>query len=428
MGAQRVEDMGPRAVHVLVALLPFLALHSAAKEMYPYSVFSQECYQGSDLEACCPNQCGGPDRGACVPLSEFRKDGVGIDHLHEWLPFSRLCRCSKSFDGLGCEKCVKGKSGQHCDQEMVRERKSALNLSKAEVARFIRGIDILRSTEDRRFKLEDGSFGSKWGRIVNMHAWAICNASSCDATHSSGATDSDYAHAVPVLAPWHRVYTSYVEDEVEEALNDGLPFGFPYWEWGDQAAKNRIFSSEMIGGDGDPNNDYQVSDSAFTTGLPAYDKEGRQQKTLVQRRFGHFTGANTLPTQDDVDYCANKLPYDVAPYSKHVTEGFRGCLEGWYGLDNTTDKHLHNRVHLWVGGTMIPTSISPSDPAFFLHHSQVDRVFDRWLSKYPDERFIPKQGAPLDTNLNEPLRPWLPLRTPAQVHHSAVAGLGYRYV
>jgi len=416
---------------LLAALTTCLAVHVASAEFYPDSVFSRECYQGNDPAACCPNECGGSARGKCVPLSELAKDGVSIDHLHEWLPFSRLCQCAQNFDGIGCGTCAKGKTGIHCDQELVRVRKSVLDLSKAEVARFIRGIDLLRQTEDTRFQLEDGSFGSKWGRIVNMHAWAICRenyASNCNATEPSGDTDINYAHAVPVLAPWHRVYTSYVEDEIEAALDDGEPFGFPYWPWGQQAATNRIFSPEMIGGNGDPENDYQVSDSAFATGLPVYDKEGRQQKTLVQRRFGHFAGASTLPTQQMVDYCADKLPFDVAPYSNFVRDGFRGCLEGWYGLDNTTSKHLHNRVHLWVGGTMIPTSISASDPAFFLHHSQVDRVYDRWLSAHPQQKFIPEHGAPLDTNANEPLRPWLPLRTPAQVHHPAAARLGYRYV
>jgi len=415
-------------VSVFAALLPFLAVHATAQEFFPYSVFSQDCYQGNHTGACCPDQCGGPNRGKCVPLTELRKDGVSIDHLHEWLPFSRLCRCRPSFDGIGCEKCVKGKRGSNCDEDLVRERKSVLDLSKAEVARFIRGIDILRKTEDKRFKLEDGSYGTKWGRIVNMHAWAICNASKCNATDPSGVTEIDYAHAVPVLAPWHRVYTSYVEDEIEEALNDGQPFGFPYWPWGNRAAVDKIFSAEMIGGDGDPQNDYQVSGSAFATGLPVYDKEGREQKRQIQRRFGHFDGASTLPTQDMVDYCLDKLPYDVAPYSNFVREGFRGCLEGWYGLDNTTTKHLHNRVHLWVGGTMIPTSISPSDPAFFLHHSYVDNVFDKWLSQHPNQEFIPEHGAPLNTDAHEPLRPWLPLRTPAQVHHPAVGSLGYKYV
>lgn len=301
-------------------------------------------------------------------------------------------------------------------------------MSQEEVARFIRGIDILRQTEDKRFRLEDGSFGSRWGRIVNMHAWAICNASSCNASDPSGATDIDYAHAVPVLASWHRVYTSYVEDEIEEALNDGQPFGFPYWPWGDGEAAKKIFSPQMIGGDGDPENDYQVYDSAFATGLPVYDKEGRQQQSLVQRRFGHFEGAETLPTKATVEYCADLVPFDVQPYSNFVRSGFRGCLEGWFGLDNTSTKHLHNRVHLWVGGTMIPTSISPSDPAFFLHHSYVDYNYDRWLVNHPAEPFIPQQGAPLFTNGQEPLRPWLPLRTPNQIHHPSAEVLGYRYV
>ena len=42
-------------------------------------------------------------------------------------------------------------------------------------------------------------------------------------------------------------------------------------------------------------------------------------------RFGHFEGATTLPTQDNINYCADKLPYDVAPYNNFVREGFRSA-------------------------------------------------------------------------------------------------------
>jgi hypothetical protein len=43
-------------------------------------------------------------------------------------------------------------------------------------------------------------------------------------------------------------------------------------------------------------------------------------------------------------------------------------------------ENLHNIVHLWVGGTM-QTFQAPADPIFWLHHSQIDRLWSIWQSK-----------------------------------------------
>lgn len=45
-------------------------------------------------------------------------------------------------------------------------------------------------------------------------------------------------------------------------------------------------------------------------------------------------------------------------------------------------EHLHDRVHVAVGGNM-DTAASPSDPLFFLHHANIDRLWDRWQQAHP---------------------------------------------
>ena len=39
---------------------------------------------------------------------------------------------------------------------------------------------------------------------------------------------------------------------------------------------------------------------------------------------------------------------------------------------------MHNQGHVWTGGTMLSMT-SPNDPAFFYHHANVDRLYQRWL-------------------------------------------------
>lgn len=45
-------------------------------------------------------------------------------------------------------------------------------------------------------------------------------------------------------------------------------------------------------------------------------------------------------------------------------------------------EHLHDRVHAAVGGNM-DTAASPSDPLFFLHHANIDRLWDQWQRLHP---------------------------------------------
>jgi tyrosinase len=77
------------------------------------------------------------------------------------------------------------------------------------------------------------------------------------------------------------------------------------------------------------------------------------------------------------------------------TVSFRNYVEGFDGSPSGTSpgtqQHMHNIVHDWVAGswtmpdtgaervgTMEPLDISPSDPVFFLHHCNVDRVWAQW--------------------------------------------------
>jgi hypothetical protein len=54
------------------------------------------------------------------------------------------------------------------------------------------------------------------------------------------------------------------------------------------------------------------------------------------------------------------------------------CQEGpSNGIQNPPSR-MHNQAHVWIGGTML-SSASPNDPAFFYHHANVDRLYQRWL-------------------------------------------------
>jgi hypothetical protein len=52
-------------------------------------------------------------------------------------------------------------------------------------------------------------------------------------------------------------------------------------------------------------------------------------------------------------------------------------------------------VHRWIGGDMLSMT-SPNDPIFFLHHSNVDRIWAKWQLEHPDQTY-PPHGSIKDT-------------------------------
>ena len=85
---------------------------------------------------------------------------------------------------------------------------------------------------------------------------------------------------------------------------------------------------------------------------------------------------------------------------------FRSRFEGWNiicsaakctGPRTTTTKesigtssHVHNVVHLWVGGHMAVVPSAINDPVFNLHHCNVDRVFESYLQRYSNGSLNPQ--------------------------------------
>ncbi|WP_405800157.1 tyrosinase family protein [Streptomyces halstedii] len=92
-------------------------------------------------------------------------------------------------------------------------------------------------------------------------------------------------------------------------------------------------------------------------------------------------------------------------------------LEGWI------PPGVHNMVHQWVGGAMEPPS-SPNEPAFFLHHCNLDRLWAEWRQRHPGAPYVPVSGAPPGSNLSDVLPPWNERTIADLLDHRA---LGYQY-
>ena len=210
--------------------------------------------------------------------------------------------------------------------------------------------------------------------------------------------DRNAAHRGPIFCPWHRFMLLQLELNLQRVLNDDT-FGLPYWDWAADgqrpAAQQRtspVWAADAMGGSGNP---VTTGPFRFNQRDPASFRvviEANVNGQLVQTAHGlrRSLGSQiaTLPNKADTSGAVALTPYDAAPWSTS-SSGFRNRLEGWAP---PAPPALHNRVHVWVGGDMLPSS-SPNDPVFYMNHCNVDRIWEAWLSRN-GRTYVPTQSAP----------------------------------
>lgn len=230
---------------------------------------------------------------------------------------------------------------------------------------------------------------STWDLFVVWHQRAMMRMT------PPGQFDRNAAHSGPVFLPWHRLMLVLLEFQLQRVLGDD-DFGLPYWDWaadGDlpvaRQATAPLWTDSGIGGSGFPVADGPFVGDAFPV-LIESDRFGglrTARRGLVRDLQGDIA---TLPTSSQVRGVLRFRQYDSAPWDRS-TRGLRNRLEGWQPAPGP---HLHNRVHVWVGGDMAPAT-SPNDPVFYLNHCNVDRIWEAWLTRH-GRRYAPGQDAPAE--------------------------------
>ena len=211
------------------------------------------------------------------------------------------------------------------------------------------------------------------------------------------------AHSGPIFLPWHRMYMIRLEENLQQVLGDP-DFGLPYWDWaadGELAVQDQwradLWSADYIG----------EARGAVRSGAIAQmrvrlvqdARTGSLVSTTprpIQRAAGMDARVRTLPREADVEAALDQTIYDRSPWNQSVMS-HRNVLEGW-----VQGPQLHNRVHVWIGGDMAPGT-SPNDPAFFLNHCNVDRIWEQWMARhgrdYEPGRNRGPQGHRIDSTM-----------------------------
>jgi len=169
--------------------------------------------------------------------------------------------------------------------------------------------------------------------------------------------------------PWHRGYVASFEAIIGKTIVElGGPDGWalPYWDYSEDLSAN-------------PNARIMPPDF-FNRLLP-----GGGQNQLWSRRAqvqnGNFNLDSTVVT-----LAALQL-HDFANATPGAPSGFGGPVTGFQtgGGDNGAIENLpHNRIHTRIGGQngfMSDPATAALDPIFWLHHCNIDRLWEVWRNQ-----------------------------------------------
>jgi len=205
-------------------------------------------------------------------------------------------------------------------------------------------------------------------------------------------------HGSWYFPPWHRGYLLALEAQIRVAVvSHGGPadWALPYWDYISQPNVPPAFTIGVIPGG---------------AGLPGVLPDGTLNPLFVAPRHGpDFNGAIYVPTEEVVQANANDPDYaNFGPVNEdcltedHYTgdanllpPGFGGGQTGFSFSGSDTgglENNPHNLVHVYVGGLVLSQDqqtvlqegymsdpdFAALDPIFYLHHSNIDRLWAVW--------------------------------------------------
>jgi Common central domain of tyrosinase len=169
-------------------------------------------------------------------------------------------------------------------------RRNAKTLNSAERHRLVEAIMATKGMPS----LYDPSMNA-YDYWVNLHYDAYYN-------------KSMPAHMAPAFGPWHRWFTLLFEQDLQR-IDPTLTI--PYWDWtADQGPDAYIWGDDLMGGEGDPNDNWIVKTGPFRQGnwrISVIDPASLDQDGTIhdlQRHFGVYISGGEpqthLPTAADV--------------------------------------------------------------------------------------------------------------------------------
>ncbi|XP_035826072.1 hemocyanin 2 [Aplysia californica] len=190
-------------------------------------------------------------------------------------------------------------------------------------------------------------------------------------------------HGMATFPQWHRLYTVQVEDALRR---HGSLVGIPYWDWSRQTdhlpglLANPTYTDVYTGQTID--NPWYKARIEFENTTTERDVQGDYLFKQGPHGFDTWLFNQALLALEQEDYCDFEIQFEIT----------------------------HNAVHSWLGGTKVHSMghlhYASYDPAFYVHHSNTDRLWALWqaLQKYRGHN--PNEANCALEQMREPLKPF----------------------
>lgn len=248
-----------------------------------------------------------------------------------------------------------------------RVRQPAHTVSEDYIAKYTRAYELMKAlpVDDPR------SFNTQ----ANIHC-AFCNGAYRQAGNASVPLQ---VHFSWLFLPWHRWYLYFHERILQSLLGDPS-FSLVFWNWDDQRDGGSVMPAMFV-----------------RNGTALYDENRNQDHlppALANLNPG-TTGNNSVIVADNLNAMYQGL---VTANTAELFMG--GAYRTGTDLSNATvltaplggslENGVHNGIHFWTGDPRQPLlqdmgtfTTASRDPIFYAHHSNVDRLWDKWRYGLP---------------------------------------------
>ncbi len=190
-----------------------------------------------------------------------------------------------------------------------------------------------------------------WNTFANIHG----------APSGTGPLWNTCQHGHWWFLPWHRMYLLFFERIIRKLSNQPT-FAMPFWDYTSSATPGNTYPARALPA---IMRSPTTNNALFITQRGAGINAGQQLPVSATSHQTAFTFANfTGPTGSSTSFGSQQL---AAP--NHSAQP-HGRLES----------QPHDAVHGSIGGFMGSFSTAARDPIFWMHHANIDRLWNLWLT------------------------------------------------
>jgi hypothetical protein len=205
--------------------------------------------------------------------------------------------------------------------------------------------------------------------------WAKCG------SHNESGPPSDIH-----FLPWHRLYIAHFEKIIRKYSADPN-FALPYWDYAKFPTLPDRFQARAKG-------------SLY------------EQARAPSLNKGQPIGVGALATIHEESTALNDV-VDYETYNSQIQRGLHDFLHDYIGGTATTYNKVYNQIV--SAGLMGNVPSAAFDPIFWVHHANIDRLWQQWIAENPGQnvtveqlnsnrwpyRFFQNNGAPVNYTMTQ---------------------------